>query len=56
MKYILDTNAASALMKGDVRFVNRLEQVPRFEVAIPEPVPNEANEPASRSVPQLASE
>jgi tRNA(fMet)-specific endonuclease VapC len=37
VKYILDTNAASALMKGDVRFVNRLEQVPRFEVAIPEP-------------------
>ena len=37
MRYILDTNAISALMKGDAGVVDRLEQVPRGDVAIPEP-------------------
>lgn len=37
MKYVLDTNAVSALMKGDVRVVGRLEQVGKNEVAVPQP-------------------
>jgi len=38
MKYILDTNAVSALMKGDERLLARLEQVSWEAVAVPQPV------------------
>lgn len=38
MKYVLDTNAVSALMKGDDVVARRLEQVRRAEVAVPQPV------------------
>jgi tRNA(fMet)-specific endonuclease VapC len=34
----LDTNAVSALMKGDAGVVARLGAVPRSEVAVPQPV------------------
>lgn len=37
MKYVLDTNAISALMKGDVRVIGKLEQVGKNEVAVPQP-------------------
>ena len=37
MKYVLDTNAVSALMKGDARVIERLEQVGKSEVAVPQP-------------------
>lgn len=38
MKYVLDTNAVSALMKGEPNVVNRLERVSRIAVAVPQPV------------------
>lgn len=38
VKYILDTNVVSALIKVDARVVTRLEQVPPSAVAVPEPV------------------
>ncbi len=38
MKYLLDTNAVSALMKGDPTVVSRLAAVARADVAIPQPV------------------
>ncbi len=38
MKYLLDTNAVSALMKGNPAVIRRLQQVNRAEVAIPQPV------------------
>ncbi len=38
MKYILDTNAVSALMKGDAQVVARLRASSKGEVAIPQPV------------------
>ena len=38
MKYILDTNAVSALMKGDARVVARLRASSKGEAAIPQPV------------------
>ena len=38
MKYVLDTNAVSALMKGDPRFVARLRTVSRTDVVVPQPV------------------
>jgi tRNA(fMet)-specific endonuclease VapC len=38
MKFILDTNAVSALMKGDVQVIERLERRERTEVGIPQPV------------------
>ncbi len=38
MRYLLDTNAVSALMKGDDRMVTRLRAVNKGEVAIPQPV------------------
>jgi tRNA(fMet)-specific endonuclease VapC len=38
VKYVLDTNAVSALMKGDPNVVNRLERVSRIAVAVPQPV------------------
>jgi len=37
VKYVLDTNAVSALMKGDARVIERLEQVGKSEVAVPQP-------------------
>jgi tRNA(fMet)-specific endonuclease VapC len=36
--YLLDTNAVSALMKGVPAVVDRLQAVPRAEVAVPQPV------------------
>ena len=36
--YILDTNAVSALMRGDQRLIERLRNVDRSEVAVPQPV------------------
>ncbi len=38
MKYLLDTNAVSALMKDDVRVVERLRAAGRGEVGMPQPV------------------
>lgn len=38
MKYVLDTNAVSALMKGDPRFLERLRAVSRSDVSVPQPV------------------
>ena len=38
MKYVLDTNAVSALMKGEPNVVGRLKGVTRAEVSIPQPV------------------
>ncbi|HEX5047591.1 MAG TPA: PIN domain-containing protein [Gammaproteobacteria bacterium] len=38
MKYLLDTNAVSALMKGEAAAVERLMAVHRNDVAIPQPV------------------
>jgi len=38
MKYVLDTNAVSALIKGDRGVVERLERLDREEVAVPQPV------------------
>lgn len=37
MKYILDTNAISALMKGDPNVIARLRQVSRSDVFVPPP-------------------
>lgn len=38
MKYVLDTNAVSALMKGDQHAIGRLEKVDRSDVWIPQVV------------------
>lgn len=38
MKYVLDTNAVSALMKGEPNVIARLRQVARTAVFIPPPV------------------
>jgi tRNA(fMet)-specific endonuclease VapC len=38
MKYVLDTNAISALMKGDAKVIERLKRARRSEVGIPQPV------------------
>jgi tRNA(fMet)-specific endonuclease VapC len=38
LKYILDTNAISALMKGEPLVIQRLQAVNRSDVAIPQPV------------------
>ena len=38
MKYILDTNAVSALMRGDEPVVERLARVSRADVTVPQPV------------------
>lgn len=38
MKYVLDTNALSALMKGDVGALARLTSLARTDVLLPEPV------------------
>lgn len=36
--YLLDTNAVSALMKGVPAVVDRLQTIPRADVAVPQPV------------------
>ena len=59
MKYILDTNAFSALMKGDATIVDRLAKAGRANVAVPQPVLAEiaygiARLPASRRRTTLA--
>ena len=38
MKYVRDTNAVSALMRGDASMIERLKRVPRQDVSIPQPV------------------
>lgn len=38
MKYVLDTNAVSALMKGEPNMIERLKQVARADVSMPQPV------------------
>lgn len=38
MRYLLDTNAVSALVRGDGAMLARLASVPRREVGIPQPV------------------
>jgi tRNA(fMet)-specific endonuclease VapC len=38
VKYVLDTNAVSALMRGEPRFVARLRQVSKADVSVPHPV------------------
>lgn len=38
MKYVLDTNAVSALMKGDATVIDHLKRVPRADVSMPQPV------------------
>ena len=37
MKFVLDTNAVSALMKGNPRFIERLKQVSKGDVSVPQP-------------------
>jgi tRNA(fMet)-specific endonuclease VapC len=37
MKYVLDTNVLSALMKGDARAVTRLKQLSKDEIGVPQP-------------------
>jgi tRNA(fMet)-specific endonuclease VapC len=37
-RYVLDTNAVSALMKGDAQVLARLQSVPRNAVVVPQPV------------------
>lgn len=59
MKYILDTNAFSALMKGDATTIDRLAKAGRANVAVPQPVLAEiaygiARLPASRRRTTLA--
>lgn len=38
MKYVLDTNAVSALMKGEANVVKRLARLSRTDVVLPQPV------------------
>lgn len=38
MKIVLDTNAVSALMKGEPRLVEKLKRRSRAEVSVPQPV------------------
>ena len=38
MKYILDTNVISALMKGEPNVIERLQSMARPDVAMPQPV------------------
>ena len=38
MSYILDTNAVSALMKGDAAVIKQLAETNRAEVRVPQPV------------------
>lgn len=38
MSYVLDTNAVSALMKGEARILERLKEMSKGEVSVPQPV------------------
>lgn len=38
MKYVLDTNAVSALMQGRAEVIDRLAAVARTDVSVPQPV------------------
>jgi predicted nucleic acid-binding protein len=38
MKYILDTNAVSSIMKGEPNVLEQLKRVARADVFIPQPV------------------
>jgi tRNA(fMet)-specific endonuclease VapC len=38
VKYVLDTNAVSSLMKGEPKVIGRLRQVARADVCMPQPV------------------
>jgi tRNA(fMet)-specific endonuclease VapC len=38
MKYVLDSNVVSALMNNEPRVVERLAQLPRRDVEVPQPV------------------
>lgn len=38
MKLVLDTNAVSALMKGEPRFIEKLAGVSKADVSVPQPV------------------
>jgi len=38
VRYILDTKAVSALMKGDRAVLDRLERLPKSDVFVPQPV------------------
>lgn len=38
MRYVLDTNAVSALMKGDSTMLERLARTPKSNVFVPQPV------------------
>ncbi|MDB4992649.1 MAG: vapC1 [Myxococcaceae bacterium] len=38
MRYVLDTNVVSALMRGDPHVVERLRTTSKSEVAVPQPV------------------
>lgn len=38
MKYVLDTNAVSALMMGEPRLLERLSQARKGDVSVPQPV------------------
>jgi tRNA(fMet)-specific endonuclease VapC len=38
VKYVLDTNAVSALMRGDPRVLERLSRVSKADVGLPQPV------------------
>jgi tRNA(fMet)-specific endonuclease VapC len=38
VKYVLDTNVLSALMRGDAEPIARMREVRRTEVAVPQPV------------------
>jgi tRNA(fMet)-specific endonuclease VapC len=41
MRYVLDTNAVSALMKGDRNVIERLARINKADVSIPQPVLSE---------------
>ena len=41
MRYILDTNAVSALMKGDEGFMERLKKHSKSDIYLPQPVLSE---------------
>jgi tRNA(fMet)-specific endonuclease VapC len=38
VKYLLDTNAVSALMRGDIRVTSKLRDLNRSDVGVPQPV------------------
>ena len=53
MKFVLDTNTVSALMKGDAKVIGRLRTIAKGDVTVPQPVFGEiaygiARLPASR--------